>query len=315
MSLKEEFEELMKIHWKFLYSDWPIIERTKYHRSEVKNVKEIFHVKTVILNRLGVIPVFFFLIVLFGNRDYVGPYRNIEIGLLILYHLMKGLSLNEMNRFIPKSSFNDIYQDFYRRQLPVLNQRISFMLENMFSNIHMRIKSAMEFNPSTFKHVTLFLDGHDTRGTNINQDTASYYSYKLKKPGFRTQVVADVHKMVLFVSRSRPCADYNDGTMFVEMNIQKRMHKVDCLAVDGGYTLFIDQAIANTHLNDANFCYPIRKAKGVELTETETKYNDVFGSFRSKIESTFADIGTRFERLNNCKYNQKSRTWISLQCS
>jgi hypothetical protein len=52
MSLKEEFEELMKIHWKFLYSDWPIIERTKYHRSEVKNVKEIFHVKTVILNRL-----------------------------------------------------------------------------------------------------------------------------------------------------------------------------------------------------------------------------------------------------------------------
>ena len=302
MSLKEEFEELMKIHWKFLYSDWPIIERTKYHRSEVKNVKEIFHVKTVILNRLGVIPVFFFLIVLFGNRDYVGPCRNIEKGLLILYHLMKGLSLNEMNRFIPKSSFNDIYQDFYRRQLPVLNQRISFMLENMFSNIHMRIKSAMEFNPSTFKHVTLFLDGHDTRGTNINQDTASYYSYKLKKPGFRTQVVADVHKMVLFVSRSRPCADYNDGTMFVEMNIQKRMHKVDCLAVDGGYTLFIDQAIANTHLNDANFCYPIRKAKGVELTETETKYNDVFGSFRSKIESTFAEIGTTFERLNNCKY-------------
>jgi hypothetical protein len=156
MSLKDEFEELTKNHWRFLHSDWPSIERTKYHRSEVKNVIEIFHVKTVILNRLGVIPVFFFLIVLFGNRDYVGPYRNVEKGLLILYHLMKGLSLNEMNRFIPKSSFNDIYQDFYRRQLPVLNQRMSFMLENMFSNIHIRIKSAMESNPSAFKHITLF---------------------------------------------------------------------------------------------------------------------------------------------------------------
>lgn len=77
--------------------------------------------------------------------------------------------------------------------------------------------------------------------------------------------------MVLFVSRSRPCADYNGRTMFVEMNIQKRIHKLDCLALDGGYTLFIDQAIANTDLNAANFCYPIRKAKGVESTEAETK--------------------------------------------
>lgn len=46
---------------------------------------------------------------------------------------------------------------------------------------------------------------------------------------------------------------------------------MDCLAVDGGYPLFIVQAIAHSHLNDANFCYPVRKAKVVKL-ETEAIY-------------------------------------------
>lgn len=136
MNLKDEFEELMKKHWGFLYSDWPKIERTKCHRSEGKNVKEIYHVKHVILNRLGIIPMFFFLTVLFGNRDYIGPYRNVEKGLLILYHLMKGLPLNHMIRFISTSSFNDIYQAFYRRQLPVLNQRLFHAGEYVFEYTH-----------------------------------------------------------------------------------------------------------------------------------------------------------------------------------
>src|SRR5207248_1631622 len=50
------------------------------------------------------------------------------------------------------------------------------------------------------------------------------------------------------------------------------------------------------------FYHPIRKVKGIDLSDTEVKYNNVFGSFRSKIESTFAELGNTFERLNNCKY-------------
>jgi hypothetical protein len=120
-----------------------------------------------------------------------------------------------------------------------------------------------------------------------------------------------VNMMVLFFSRSRPCADYNDGTMFVEMNIRKSMHKVDCLAVDGGYTLFIDQAIANSHLNDANFCYPIRKAKGIELTETER----CFWKFSVQDRNQHLQkLAQRFKDRIIVNIS-KSQTWISLQCS
>ncbi|KAF8590129.1 hypothetical protein K439DRAFT_1230742, partial [Ramaria rubella] len=37
------------------------------------------------------IPIFFFLTVLFCFRDYPGPYRNVEKGLLLIYHLISDL--------------------------------------------------------------------------------------------------------------------------------------------------------------------------------------------------------------------------------
>ncbi|KAI7815732.1 hypothetical protein BC939DRAFT_389308, partial [Gamsiella multidivaricata] len=64
----------------------------------------------------------------------------------------------------------------------------------------------------------------------------------------------------------------------------------DCLALDGGYTLHLEGIIAASDtLTSSNFCYPIRKRKGIELTEEEIRYNAVFGSFRSKVESYFGD--------------------------
>ena len=99
-----------------------------------------------------------------------------------------------------------------------------------------------------------------------------------------------------------PCADPNDGTMFTEMKVDKIMDKLDCLVVDGGYTLFLDQVIQSTHLKEINFYHPIWKLKGIDLSVSEVKYNEKFGSFRSKIESIFGELGNTFERLNNCKY-------------
>ncbi|KAG0167133.1 hypothetical protein DFQ28_000886 [Apophysomyces sp. BC1034] len=48
---------------------------------------------------------------------------------------------------------------------------------------------AVHFNPEDFKHITMMINGHDSRATYINAaDRAMYYSYKLKKSGFRTQI-------------------------------------------------------------------------------------------------------------------------------
>src|ERR1700733_5716839 len=90
MSIDADFKKLVKKYWGFLEKPWPVIEHTKHHRSEEKMVNNIGQVKKIILEKLGIIPVFFFLIFLFGTRDYVSPYRNVEKGLLILYHLIKG---------------------------------------------------------------------------------------------------------------------------------------------------------------------------------------------------------------------------------
>ncbi|KAG0162871.1 hypothetical protein DFQ30_001138 [Apophysomyces sp. BC1015] len=259
--LRNEFRTLFEMQWGFLQSNWPSITQVKRHRTETKDVHDISHVKEILVRRLG--------------------------------------SIAEMGQFIPKSSFYDVYKDFYIHQYADLDKKITSMLECMFSSPKIRIHSAHCSNPTMFKHVTMMIDGHDTQASYPLANRAALYSYKLKRSGFRTQVCIDVNGMILFVSSSAPCRDNNDGTMLTRMHIEKKVHHADCIALDGGYTLFVDKVIENNDLSHANFCYPIRKQRGVELTPKEIEYNKTFGSFRSRIEATFGEIGSTFEWFNN----------------
>ena len=297
-SLLQEYSKLMHDHWTFLFEPWPQIPKSKYHRTEVKNVNDIEHVKETVLQRLGHITVFFFLTVLFAVQDYPGPYRNSEKGLLILYQLLKNCSMEQMGRFIPRSSFYDIYRVFYNKQVQILDKKLSGYLASMFSTIQIRVLLAQQ-NPSMFKHITLLLDGHDTRVNQIGIEAEKMYSYKFKKSGLRTQVCIDNNGMVLFMSRSAPCAENTDGVMLTKMKLEKHIHKLDCVGLDGGYTQHLNKMVESSDLNLGNFCHPVRKAKGVNLTNDEAKFNKLFGSYRSRIESTFGELGSTFQRFNN----------------
>lgn len=294
------FTLIMNMYWKFLSVGWPVLEKNKYHRTDTKEVKDIGYVKTTVLQRLGYIPVFFFLVEFFAKDEYPGPYRGVDKGLLVLYQLLTGVSIAQMARFIPSSSYHAISNAFYVKHGEKLNSMLDKCLATMFSSTKGRIICARHNNPEGFKHVTLMLDGHDSRATYINGgDRSMFYSYKLKKSGFRTQVCIDVNGMVLFVSNSAPCASNNDGSMLAGINLKRKVGKYDCIALDGGYTLFVDRVIdTNPYLGKHNFVLPIRKQRGVSLTVEEAKYNKVFGSFRSMIESTFGDLGALFERFN-----------------
>ena len=297
-SLLQEFNKLMLDQWSFLFEQWPEIPKSKFHRTEIKVVKDMEHVKTTVLQRLGYIPIFFFLSVIFAVQDYPGPYHNCEKGLLILYQLIKNCSMEQMSRFIPRSSFYDIYRSFYTKQSLNLDKRLSTLLASMFSNIQIRILTAQQ-NPSIFKHVTLLLDGHDTRVNLAGVDAAKMYSYKFKKSGLRTQVCTDNNGMILFILKSAPCGDSTDGVMLTKMKLEKYIHKLDSVGLDGGYTQHINKVVEGSDLNMGNFCHPVRKSKGIDLSPDEVKYNKVFGSFRSKIESVFGELGSTFERFNN----------------
>jgi hypothetical protein len=296
--LLQEFNKLMHDHWSFLFQEWPEVSKAKFHRTEIKIVSDIKHAKEAILQQLGYIPVFFFLSVLFATQDYPGPYRNCEKGLLVLYQLIKNCSMEQMSRFIPRSSFYDLYRSFYIKQSQSLDKRLSSLLASMFSNIQIRVLTAQQ-NPLFFKHVTLLLDGHDTRVNEIGTEATKMYSYKFKKSGLRTQVCTDNNNMILFMSKSAPCGDSTDGVMLTKMKLEKHIHKLDCVGLDGGYTQHINKVIESSDLNLGNFCHPIRKSKGIELSSDEMKYNKIFGSFRSKIESVFGELGATFERFNN----------------
>ncbi|KAI9243081.1 hypothetical protein BY458DRAFT_420652, partial [Sporodiniella umbellata] len=106
------------------------------------------------------------------------------------------------------------------------------------------------------------------------------------------------------VSDSQLCGVSSDGGMFLNMKLYNTMDKRDVIAIDGGYTLFINQfeklcENKKINLNDNNFFYPIRKELNEELNKEEKHFNDVFGSFRSSIENTFAELGTNDENVND----------------
>jgi len=189
-----------------------------------------------------------------------------------------------------------------------INKIVKNSFDNMFSTLKLRILSAHKNNPELFKHVTLILDRHDSRFNYVDTEIkhSRLYSYKFKKNGLRTQIVSDMNDMILFISKSNFCSDSSDGTMFLNMKLYNKMENKDILAIDGGYTLFIQQFIdiaseKKYNFSDDNFVYPIRKKINESLSITEIHFNKIFGSFHSKIENQFSEISGKFNRFNNNK--------------
>jgi hypothetical protein len=208
--------------------------------------------------------------------------------------------MEAMEPHMPKSSFHAIHTIFYKTEYSAHNKYTTNCLSTMFSTITIRLLSAKLKNPPMFQHVTLHLDGHDTRATYSGESSAEMYSYKLKKSGLRTQVAMDCNGMALFISKSMSCKSNADGTMLLGMRIEKKVHELDCIAVDGGYTQFLKKLVEESDiLSLQNFAHPYRKKKGHDLTEEELLYNSTFGSFRSQMESLFGNLGSTFEKHNN----------------
>jgi DDE superfamily endonuclease len=293
------FDELLENEWGFLDEPWPVCPKMKtFHRSELKEILQIQDMKNVLLQRLGSITVFFFLSTMWSKHYFPGPYNALEKGIAFLYFFVAGETMDSMARFMPKSTFHVIYSTFVKVERPVFEKEIKRCFSSMFSSPEIRIRSANWRNPALFKHVTMMLDGHDSRAT-YGEDKAAMFSYKLKKSGLRTQVAIDVNGMVLFASKSASCRDNNDGKMLLEMNIGKKIHGMDCIAVDGGYTLHIPDIVEKEKLEEHNFCFPIRKKRLQPLHEEESNFNAMFGGFRSMSEATFGDLMKTFAKFNN----------------
>jgi hypothetical protein len=309
--LDTEIFKLIENKWNFLEKEWPFIHNRFNHRTEIKEIKNnnMKYIKDTLLNQLGYIPVFYFLTVLYGNKEYPGPYKEIDKGLLLIYHIISGVPGKDMHQFIPYSTFYELYKRFWIRNYTELNKIVRNDMKNLFTNTKIRILSAKANNPEGFKNVTLFLDGHDSKIKYYNptESKKTLYSYKLQGKGVRTQVISDMNNMIVYVSDSEKCAIGNDGTMFLNMKLFKDfLQETDCIAFDGGYDLFIDKFINNAEdynsanrFDKRNFVYPIRKEQNLPKTVVQLDYNKKFGSFRSGIENHFSVLASKFDRFNN----------------
>lgn len=305
-TLKHEINKLILNEWTFLINDWQKVLNIYKHRTELKNVKFIREIKNEILEKLGFIPVFFFLTVLYTNKEYPGPYIEVEKGLLLLYQLVSGFTSKNIKKYMPHTTFYAVYKEFWITNYNNLDKFVNDCLHNMFSNIKIRILSAMIKNPKNFKNITMMLDGHDTSIEYDKPDISlqKKWSYKLKSAGIRTQVLIDINEMAINLSNSQLCGNSSDGGMFLNMKLYNKIKEQDIVALDGGYTLFIKQFETlcqnkSLKLNDNNFFYPIRKENGMKLNTQEEHYNKVFGSFRSLMENQFKDIHNKFKRFSN----------------
>lgn len=308
--ITQEVNSILVNYWSFLEFNWPVIHNKYKHRTEVKHIKYIDKIKDTLLQKLGYVSVFFFLVVLYTNKEYPGPYFELEKGLFLIYHLVSGVSGDDIEKYLPQSTFHTFYKKFWMDEdnYKRINKIVNDCFNNMFSNIKLRILSARKYNPDLFKHITLILDGHDSRlnYTDTDLDRTRLYSYKFKKNGVRTQFAADMNDMIIFISNSDFCSDSSDGSMFLNMKLYRKMHSHDIIGIDGGYTLFVNQFIdisseKGYEFSHNNFVYPIRKNINENITITENHFNNTFGSFRSKIENQFSEIGNKFHRFNNNK--------------
>ena len=298
--LKKCFAKLLEDEWKFLDQPWPLCPKTKkFHRSEMKPINHVQKMKELLMRRLGAIPVFFFLSVIWAKFYFPGPYRALDKGIAFLYYFVAGQTMDSMSQYIPRTTFHQLYTTFFKTERPLFDKFITQCLANMFSTPQIRVRSANWKNPPLFKHITLLLDGHDTRAT-YGENKIDMFSYKLRKSGLRTQVCIDINGVALFVSKSAACKDNNDGTMLVAMKIGKKIQQVDCIGLDGGYTQHVGEILEQDHqLTLKNFCFPIRKKRLQPLHAEEANFNSMFGGFRSMVENTFSELGTAFSKHNN----------------
>lgn len=310
----DDYESLLKIRIENIISKWSFLDniykeieyKDLFHRTELKHVKYIEEIKIELYKKLGVLPVFVFLTDYFYKIEVPGAYHHADKGLAILYHLVSGLSIRKMDKYIPFSTFFKIYKSFYIHNIKHLNLWIEKMNnKDLYCDNIMRIIFAKIQNPPKLKNVTCYLDGYDSRITyeDINLNKERLYSFKFKNDGLRTQFIIDINQFILCSSESEFCNDFTDGKMFEKIKLEKILNATDCLMIDGGYPLHLNNVIESASARGYDysldsFCFPFRKEQNKDLTPTQISFNKQVGAFRSDIESFFSTYTKTFQRFN-----------------
>jgi hypothetical protein len=115
--LERQFQQLLVEEWEFLDKPWPLCPKTKkYHRTEMKPIKDVHLMKQLLMHRLGAIPVFYFLTVIWSKFYFPGPYHAVDKGIAFLFYFVSGQTMDSMSQHLPRTSFHQIYTTFFKSE-------------------------------------------------------------------------------------------------------------------------------------------------------------------------------------------------------
>jgi hypothetical protein len=137
--LKKCFAKLLEDEWKFLDQPWPLCPKTKkFQRSEMKPINHVQKMKELLMQRLGAIPVFFFLSVIWTKFYFPGPYRALDKGIAFLYYFVAGQTMDSMSQCLPRTTFHQLYTTFFKTESALFDKFMTQHLANMFSTPQIR---------------------------------------------------------------------------------------------------------------------------------------------------------------------------------
>ncbi|KAI8971191.1 hypothetical protein BDB01DRAFT_839670 [Pilobolus umbonatus] len=98
----------------------------------------------------------------------------------------------------------------YNIEKDFLEEWVDDKLANCFSNSITRLLYSKIYNPKSFEHCTLLLDGRHNKIVveDIDLDKTDLYSYKLKKNALNTQFIIDSAGYLVYASESLPLIVY-----------------------------------------------------------------------------------------------------------
>lgn len=310
-NLDIELKKLFNDKWSIINNNWDDIIKevlnnpnTSKNNKKIKTISSIQGIKDIILNKLGYIPVYFFLNILFGNYNYSGDYNNIEKGIILLYHLITGNDKNIMNYLI--KSYKKNYDEFYIYRYEELNKKIDKCLKTMFSNVKIRLLNSKLYNNNALKTPTFIFDTYskiyETNRSNRNIDV-----------GYVTQYLCDNNNFIIYVSSTKEYIN-NKNNCIINFNelhfwdVNLFVDEKDVITMNEDHIKFKQYIISNikkkqkNNINDNNFIGPIVND---DLNTEEILYNTLFNNFHFKGNNTILQIEDLFQILKN-KNNLKT---------
>lgn len=267
---------------------------------DTKTISSIDAYKKYLENKLGYIPVYFFLNHIFGNYVYSGNYKSIDKGIVLLYHILSGEDKSKFNNTIP--GFNKFYKDFWNSRYDELNKVVDNYLKTLFSDIELRIYNGKENNPENINFLTFTFDSY-IRYNKINN------SNRLFNKGMITQYICDNNGFITYVSMTKKYYEkIKNGNILNEIYFSDIILDIDVdndvIAFDEETYNFKDTIIRNTKekLKKDISENIVTTITDEDVISDDIYYNSNFNEYIKKGNHTINNIENMFLIFKNDNY-------------